>query len=249
VPIALFVVGMSIACVLLARWQWDRLEQRRAANAVVAEGRAQDPVPVEALEASGQGVDWRPVTALGRYDEADQLLVRQRALGGRNGFWVVTPLDLAQGRVWVARGWVPPGPDARTSPDVPAPPPGVVEVQGWARAFEPAIDGSGDLPVGQIRRLSAAELTGSKGSPEVWVQAADESPAPTTALPRLPAPEISEGPHFGYAVQWGAFAIMAVVGGIVIVRRQREYFAEDIEAAGRPSQDGPEPAPHRGEDI
>jgi cytochrome oxidase assembly protein ShyY1 len=239
VPIAVFVVVMAVACVFLARWQLDRLDQRRAANAVVLAGQESQAVPVEVIAEEPESPEWRPATASGRYDEQEQLLVRQRALGGRTGYYVLTPLDAGDVRVWVARGWVPSGPDARTPPSIAAPPSGDVEVVGWARAFEPGVPARG-LPEGQIQRINAETLPDTSSTVGFWLQAATETPAAAEDLPRLPPPEISQGPHLGYAIQWGAFAIMALIGGVVIVRRQREFFAEDVAAAAAlPSSDGP----------
>jgi cytochrome oxidase assembly protein ShyY1 len=239
VPIAVFVVVMAVACVFLARWQLDRLEQRRAANQVVFAGQQSQALPVDALAERSESPDWRPAVAIGRYDATDELLVRQRSLGGRTGYYVMTPLDSGDLRVWVARGWVPNGPDARTPPPVPAPPTGEVEVVGWARAFERDVPARG-LPDGQIQRISAEALPDDGGAVDFWLQASTETPPARQEIPRLPPPEISQGPHLGYAIQWGAFAVMALIGGVVILRRQRQFFAEDLAAeAGLPHPAGP----------
>ena len=37
---------------------------------------------------------------------------------------------------------------------------------------------------------------------------------------RLPAPELSEGPHLSYAIQWFAFAAMTLAFGALIVRKR-----------------------------
>jgi surfeit locus 1 family protein len=45
---------------------------------------------------------------------------------------------------------------------------------------------------------------------------------PDSGLPplprRLPAPELSEGPHLNYAIQWFAFAAMTLAFGVLVVR-------------------------------
>jgi surfeit locus 1 family protein len=50
--------------------------------------------------------------------------------------------------------------------------------------------------------------------------------SPDSSLPRFPrrleAPPIGDGPHLNYAIQWFAFAGMAVVFGFVIWHQQRE---------------------------
>ena len=50
--------------------------------------------------------------------------------------------------------------------------------------------------------------------------ATDASPA------RLPAPELSDGPHLGYAFQWFCFAAIALIGAAIVVRRSRAPDAD-----------------------
>ena len=35
-----------------------------------------------------------------------------------------------------------------------------------------------------------------------------------------PLPELTEGPHLNYAIQWFAFATIAAVGYVILVRRE-----------------------------
>lgn len=48
--------------------------------------------------------------------------------------------------------------------------------------------------------------------------------APDSGLPALPRrlqpPELSEGPHLSYAIQWFAFAVMTVAFGVLVVRKR-----------------------------
>jgi cytochrome oxidase assembly protein ShyY1 len=37
----------------------------------------------------------------------------------------------------------------------------------------------------------------------------------------VPLPELSEGPHLSYAIQWFSFAVVALVGSAILVRRDR----------------------------
>jgi surfeit locus 1 family protein len=39
-------------------------------------------------------------------------------------------------------------------------------------------------------------------------------------LIRWPMPELSEGPHLSYAIQWFSFALIAVVGTLALVRKR-----------------------------
>lgn len=235
------MLAMAVGCVVLARWQWHRLEDRRIDNALISQGLSSEPAALAELTRTaqdGDAVDWRRTTVSGRYDAADQVVVRNRSLSGSTGYYVATPMTTSDGaRVWVVRGWIPAGPDARTPSTVPTPPAGVVEVTGYARPFETAVDETG-LPPGQIQRLSTDNLQESTSATPFWLQAIDEDPAGRDAPDRLAPPSLSEGPHLGYAVQWVLFSIGAVVGGVVLIRRQREYFESDQNAAIEPDAEG-----------
>jgi len=48
-----------------------------------------------------------------------------------------------------------------------------------------------------------------------------QDPSQAGDLPRVvPPPELSEGPHFSYAIQWFTFATIALVGYGLLVRRE-----------------------------
>jgi cytochrome oxidase assembly protein ShyY1 len=244
VPIVVFALVMAVGCVLLARWQWSRLDDRRVANAAITANENQPPVAPDGLAAAGadtpaDDVQWRSVTTTGEYLPDGQRLVRQRPFNGANGYYVLAPLDTgARDRppavLWIVRGWIPAGPDARTPSQVPELPTGVVTVTGRARPWEPPVDETG-LPSNQIQRIGPDALNSAVAAPSYpfWVQAASEDPAPDDAPARLPEPKLTEGPHLGYAVQWVMFSLGALVGGFVLIRRQREYFAEDQAALAR----------------
>ena len=40
-------------------------------------------------------------------------------------------------------------------------------------------------------------------------------------------PDLSDGPHLSYAVQWIFFAGVAIVGFVVLIRRESEYAAAE----------------------
>lgn len=243
VPIAIFAIVMAIACVFLARWQLSRLDDRREANASVVANESARAVPPRELGSPGApapigDVQWRSVVARGEYLPNAQLLVRKRSFDSATGYYVITALS-TRGEtpseaavLWVVRGWIPAGADARTPSSVPPAPTGEIVVEGRARVWESATDEAG-LPPGQIQRIDPSALSPTitaDGGADVypfWVQAAAERPTPDPEPQRLAEPKLTEGPHLGYAIQWVFFAGGALVGGIVLVRRQREYFAED----------------------
>ena len=221
VLVALLVVVM----VNLGFWQLRRLDEKRDRNALV-ESRLEQPVtPVDELLAPGDGdgaveaARYRRVTATGTYDADATVVVRNRSQDGSAGAWLATPLVTASGdRVPVVRGFVGLAPDGEAV-DAPAPT-GEVTVEGLV--VDPdRLDGTApkDLaPVlGEADVLPGLLLAQSSRPPEPS-GAAPEEAGPDSILP-VPTPELSEGPHLGYAMQWFIFSAIAVVGYPIVLRR------------------------------
>ncbi|MFN8156615.1 MAG: SURF1 family protein [Candidatus Nanopelagicales bacterium] len=222
--------------ILLSRWQLHRLDERRHQNSVVETNSTATPVPVgtvmvpgAAADSIGDDEDWKQVTATGRYDVAHQVLVRKRPLDGANGYWVVTPLVTDSGTVLaVNRGWLEAKEGATAEvTDVPAPPAGEVTVVGRVRPSEEAPKPQpSDLPAGQVTDLDVSLV--ANGSPVYpgYVDLVSSEPAQEAGLSPIPLPDLTEGPHLSYAMQWVLFAVVAVVGFVLLVRRERDYADE-----------------------
>lgn len=219
--IALLVVA-GLVCARLGFWQLDRLSERRAANRVAQEAR--DAPPVRLPEQIGESVDlaYRRVEAVGRYDPANEIVVRGEALNGVPGVHLVTPLRMegSDTALLVNRGFVP-APDAVT-----------VEIRGLEEEGERSVAGialpmptGGGRPIerrGQISwgRLDREALAEQIPYPILPVSLR-QSPDP--AAPRLPRrlapPSLDDGPHLTYAVQWFLFGAMSIVFALVVVAK------------------------------
>ena len=245
------VVILVPTFVRLGFWQLDRLDQRRAKNAIISRNIHATPVPVATLagpdQPAAKGDEWREVTASGRYDPTHELLVRNRTAtaDGQPGFHVLTPLITANGvALLVDRGWIPFGETARDTPKAPPPAEGEVAVVGRLRPSEhqPARgprDGAG-VPPGQIVRIDIPRIGTTLpyslygGYAELVSQSPDTKPAPIL----LDTPGLSEGPHLSYAVQWFLFASIAVGGFCYLLFRE----AREEESARVPSTKIPQQA-------
>jgi len=239
------VVLVLPSFLLLSRWQVHRLEERRAANQLVIDHSSQTPVPVTQVMASGAPLSsvgdaqrWIPVTATGHYDDARTQLVRKRPLDSRPGFWVATPLVLSDGtELVVNRGWLEASGSATVVQAPPAAPTGLVTVTGRVQPSEDAPDPQpSDLPAGQITDLSVPLVSGGGAAAfPGYIDLMSSTPPDSAELTPIALPDLSEGPHLGYAVQWVLFAIVAVVGFVVLVRRERQYGAAADDAAAVPA--------------
>lgn len=213
-------VLFAIGCVLLSRWQWARLDEVKAANALVSDNWDLAPVPLTEVLDDRHSWDrldtWTPVLLQGEYLDDEQLLVRNRPLDGQPGFEVLVPFRVDDGSIFIVdRGWVPTG-NEQDSPDaVPAPPGGEVTVVARLRAGEPTLPGR-SAPAGQVATVhlpSVAEQLGEPIFENAYGILASESPTPTEERPiAMQRPPQDEGPHLSYALQWIAFGIMGFIG-------------------------------------
>lgn len=221
----LFVVAMIVLMVNLGFWQLRRLDERRAANAeIVAAGR-QPSVDLAAVSDGSLPLDYTPASATGVYLRQQELLVANRSFEGSSGSWLVTPLQVGNGRiVAVVRGWVPrvviAGVDTRPT----AAPSGEVTVEGLA--FDSVGGGriatvdADELP--QLSRMDLQRYEEVTGLDVVdrWLQLRSQAPAQAGELPvPVPLPPLDEGPHLSYAFQWFFFSAGTVVVYWIILRR------------------------------
>jgi cytochrome oxidase assembly protein ShyY1 len=216
---ALLAIVVAGVCVRLGIWQFDRLDQRRADNHRIEANLAVDPSPVTGVVSLGGSVDsndeWRRVTATGRFDPDQQVILSQQTRDVGPGVDVVTPLVLPEGvAVLVDRGWL-----AINSPsEVPKPPPaptGTVEVTGWLRMNSDA-DSWATTPEddGTIRAVDSTDLAGSLPYDVLpgWIVLTSQQPSAQDGLAAPEKPDLSDGPHFFYGLQWWFFAGLALVG-------------------------------------
>lgn len=235
------IVVVAAATWWLGQWQFDRLEDRQARNQVVRANEGKDPAPVADVLSAGGSVaesdEWRLVTATGRYDADDTVIVRYRTRDGIAGIDVVVPLVTSDGIALVVdRGWMAADNKGVDPDDIPAPPSGDVTLTGWVRA-----DGTGDstrVSDQSTRAISSAAI-GEALDREVYggfVDLRSEDPAPAESLEQVELPELDNGPHFFYGLQWWFFGLLAIFGF--------GYLAWDERRNGRRGERRP-PAPPR----
>lgn len=266
--IAGFLVMLLAVAIMvrLGMWQWDRGEQKSAANEAIESARALDPVPAAELippdpeQVPDAADEWSQVAVTGTYDPSGTVLVRQRSFEQGVGFEVVVPIESTDGVTYlIDRGYVIAGRTATDAPDIPAPPTGEVTVTGMVKLpFAAAGDNATRVEqVGDYRSVRSIDmpvLSQSLGVPLAggYVVAGDEVTADGTTvtnISRVPDPELDDGPHTSYAVQWWIFATMTFGAFVYLVRREAvtrlladedldDYLADlDADDADPPSPD------------
>ncbi|WP_374365289.1 SURF1 family protein [Piscinibacter sp.] len=215
------LAGVALAA-RLGLWQLSRAAEKEAQQAAL-ESRGQEPPLASASlahspdEAAAQ--QHRRITLQGRWIGARTVFLDNRAMDGRAGFIVVTPLALPDGdAVLVQRGWAPRDAAERTRVPPVASPEGVVTVEGRvaappSRLYELGAEGQGAIR--QNLDLDAfARETGLRLRP-LSVQQADGAAADADGLLRhWPAPAFDVHKHYGYAFQW--FALAALITGLYV---------------------------------
>jgi cytochrome oxidase assembly protein ShyY1 len=261
--LVLFLLA-AFVCARLGVWQLDRAQQRAELAA------QQEAAEIEAAEPEGLGDLLPPQSTFpgelvgrqawveGEYDAEGQLLVEGRALDGRTGYLVLTPLhvtdDGTQGASWaelsgapvlpVVRGWVATPEDAAALD----PPDGVVRLTGYLQASEAA--GQGGSAPGLTDAISTGALVNEWGGPMytgylVLISSDPAQPSAAEGGPaQLPRPMIEGGTGLNlqnlfYALQWWVFGGFAVLLWIRLVRDEasgvrRRARGEDTGIAGLP---------------
>ncbi|MEI7592837.1 MAG: SURF1 family protein [Actinomycetes bacterium] len=243
----LFVAACVIAFVFLAFWQLDRLSGRREINRVITNREQTDAVPLVSLinpsASAGDAADltYRKVTVTGRYDTANQVLIRNRTRNKSDpGWWLMTPLVSADGTSAIAvnRGWVPYAIDENSSLSQFAPPDGIVTVTGLVLSTQNRVSGPYDPSDGVLHTLSRVDLNRWQQQLDyrlfpVYVSLQSSQPPQSGALPDpTPTPELGDGPHLNYAGQWVIFATLTViVYPLLLRRRARDAAVVNAEKA------------------
>jgi surfeit locus 1 family protein len=224
-------VAAAAVCVRLGVWQLHRLDVRRARNALVASRLDSAAVDLEHLPRDSAAARFRRVRVTGTPDYAHELIYATRTRRGSPGVNLLTPIRLPSSdtAVLVNRGWIY-SPDGST-----------VDESKWHERDSSFSGYVEELPSAGgavftsrpdvVARLSYDVVAKALPYPvaPVYVVAlagADTSTAPDR-IARLTVPPLDEGPHMSYAIQWFAFATVALVGAAFVIRQARASARRD----------------------
>ena len=234
-------------CIRLGIWQLDRLEQRRAFNAQVETMRSMPELDFGSAKTDGiEKMEWRAVTISGVYDFENQVAVRNQYFRNQYGYHLLTPLRFDQAQrelsgpstgsgqapiaVLVDRGWIPADGNASPADWRKYDEPGVVTVTGQIRIGQgkPAFGGVEDAlpadgsPLWVWNNNDIGKITLQMLYPilPVYVQPDIDPQDEVPPIPYQPTMELTEGSHFGYALQWFTFATILFAGYPFFLRKQ-----------------------------
>lgn len=223
-PWAYFKSGVALAliilCVWAAQWQYQRGVDRHARNTMIENHIALVPTPLVNVNRAPDRFEWQSVTTTGRFDSGEQILLRNRYSEGKYGFEVLTLfISESDQRFWIDRGWVQAGESAITPPKITQAPVGVVDIVGRLRLDSSLPRGSFfALPTNGAGLISELNAQSRSRTENFYLDLLSGSESSLT--PAVPAalPELSDGPHMAYALQWIFFAGLVIYGRILIRR-------------------------------
>jgi len=219
-----FIALLLIAgCLWAAQWQYHRGVDRHARNTMIENNSSMKPVELKTVLSSVKTHEWQPVRATGTFDSTSQILLRNHYSEGVYGFELLTRFTNTESKTfWVDCGWVKAGENASSQPELPTLPTGQVSIVGRLR-----LDSS--LPQGSFFAVPANKSDGliSKANAQSGTNASLStfyldlvSGSVPSLTPEVPAqlPELTDGPHMAYALQWVFFGGLVVYGRFLIRR-------------------------------
>ncbi|WP_050476439.1 SURF1 family protein [Herbaspirillum rhizosphaerae] len=222
VPLVATLVVAAIG-VSLGQWQTRRGDEKQAIQDKMAERQAAPAIGLSGnvLQLDIDQNEYRHVRVKGEFVSSWTSYLDNRPYNGAPGFYVLTPFKIADSdtAVLVERGWTPRDISDRTKvPALPAPA-GVVEIEGVIRrdAGHLLQLGAAEAPKpGAIMQNLDLPAYAAASSLKLAPFLIEQGGAMKDGLVRdWPAPSLGIERHRGYAVQWYALALMAVIFFVV----------------------------------
>ncbi len=225
----LLVLGGTAFCIRMGVWQLDRLEQRRAFNVQVVTMRAEKMLDLtRSVPANISTMEWRAVTVTGEYDFEHQVTLRNQFNGDQYGYHLITPLRFPGGAVLVNRGFIPADQNSTPADWRKYDETGQVTITGQIRLGQekPAFGGVADADVAHLdvwNNFDVNRISAQIPYPilSVFVQPNEIEGDNIPPISFQPEIELTEGPHFGYALQWFSFATILFFGYPFYLRKQQ----------------------------
>lgn len=225
-PISLLQTAIALTlifgCLYAAQWQFERGQGVSATNNIIKENLELEPIEMrDPANLNAVANQWRLTTIRGNFSTSHQELVRNRYHEGKFGFEVLTLFTAVTGEnFWVDRGWVAAGQNASTPPVVPPIEGEIKTITARIRSenLSRQLQGSFFVTSAKSAKLdSIAKIQGIDAQP-YYLDLISSSDGKVTPLTEIQLPELTSGPHYAYALQWLAFACLALIGRILVFR-------------------------------
>ncbi len=194
----------------LANWQLNRAHEKEGQGARFEALAKDPPVALTAAEVRADDLEWRRVTARGRFEARYVVFVDNRIRRGVAGYHVVMPLAIGDGGryVLVNRGWIAAHPERSVLPAVKTPE-GTVEITGLATVPGTRfLELTSQVTEGKVWQNLTLERY--RQAVEIQLQPVviqQESPLDDGLAREWERPDLGVDKHYGYAFQWLALAL------------------------------------------
>ena len=211
---------LIVLCAWATQWQYHRGVDRHARNTIIEERIAKPAIPLPKIDSDLANFEWQTISTSGKFNKDKQILLRNRYNEGKYGYEVLTLFTSVDARTfWVDRGWVEAGATATTAPVVTPVPDTQVSITGRLRLDSSlprgsffALPGKGQ---GLVSELNAQSQLNTE---KFYVDLLSGSESGLTPAVAAQLPELSDGPHMAYALQWIFFGGLVMYGRILIRR-------------------------------
>ncbi len=199
----------------LGFWQLERAEQKRQQATALEMRRKLPPISLtDPTQSETDQLRYRKVVLQGKFLSERTIFIANRKHLGKTGFHVVTPLQLSDNGelVLINRGWTATTPFTESLTDST----GQLTIGGEitipqapAIQLTPSDDGHQFPPrwpyltVERYRQWSGLEIL-----PILVLQTSEDE---QNFIRQWPTPKVSDLMHIGYAIQWFAFAVIALL--------------------------------------
>ena len=221
------------ACLYAAQWQFSRGANQSATNKIIAENLDLPSLTMkDVADLDPVANQWRKINLTGKFSQDKQELVRNRYYEGKFGFEVLTLFTAANGEnFWVDRGWVAAGPNAATPPVVEPISNENLEITARIRSENLSRQLQGSFFVTRAsseKPESIAKLQSVDANP-YYLDLLGSPNGQVKPLTEIELPELSNGPHYAYGIQWLAFALLALIGRFLLFREAKRLSLVKLE--------------------
>lgn len=210
----LIALALVLLCVWAAQWQYHRGVDRHARNTLIVKQSQMPALGIADLDADVKNLEWRTISLLGTFDDTNQILLRNRYNQGVYGFEQLTLFEFENRKIWVDRGWIKAGSDATVPPQLQPTQSNLMKITGRLRLDSSLPQGKFFAVLNDPQRNLVSQLDARKGVQTENFYIDLLSTSVTSMNPVVPAelPELSDGPHMAYALQWIFFSGLVIYG-------------------------------------
>jgi len=210
----LVAISLVLLCLWAAQWQYQRGVDRHARNVLIAEQSQLPPIEFKNLLGNIADYEWRKISLKGSFDDKNQILLRNRYHDGMYGFEQLTLFVFDERKIWVDRGWVKAGSDATVPPQLQPTNQGLISIDGRLRLDSSLPRGKFFAVANDSERNLVSQLDARRGiqTEKFYIDLISASDASMNPDVPVELPELSDGPHMAYALQWLFFAGLVIYG-------------------------------------